>query len=274
MGFAKGCLVADTESHARWAHVDGVCPMDWRQGLKHDAAAVMELRRDEASGRWINGTGDVVDVELEFVYPLVKGTDLTRRAENRPTRAILVPQKHLGENTERLGDLAPRLWHYLQSHAASFLKRKSSIYRGRPPFSLFGIGPYSFAPYKVAISGMHKSPRFSALGPIDGQPSMLDDTCYFLPCSTAVEASILVALCNDPITLGLLGSISFRDAKRPITKKRLQRIDFHAVLESTDRFALLAEAKKVLVDELGVSPREPLNPAVDRMAVEFRGANS
>lgn len=103
---------------------------------------------------------------------------------------------------------------------------------------------------------------------------MLDDTCYFLPCSTALEASILVALCNDPITLGLLGSISFRDAKRPITKKRLRRIDFHAVLESTDRRALLAEIKKVLVDKLGMPLHEPLNRAVDRMAVEFRGAKS
>ncbi len=80
--------------------------MDWRQGLEHDAAAVMELTRDEASDRWINGTGEVVDVEPEFVYPLVKGTDLARRADTRPTRAILVPQKHLGENTERLADQA------------------------------------------------------------------------------------------------------------------------------------------------------------------------
>ena len=60
---------------------------------------------------------------------------------------------------------------------------------------------------------------------------MLDDTCYFLPCQTAVEAAVLAALCNDPITLGLINSISFRDAKRPITKQLLQRLDFTAVLE-------------------------------------------
>ena len=163
MGFAKGCLVGDSESHARWAHIDGVCPMDWRQGLKHDAAAVMELIRDQASGRWINGTGELVDVESEFIYPLVKGTDLARRAENRPTRAILVPQKHLGENTERLAEHAPRLWAYLQSHAASFLKRKSSIYRGRPPSLFSGSGHTASRLTRSRSPGCTRA-RGSALG--------------------------------------------------------------------------------------------------------------
>ena len=59
---------------------------------------------------------------------------------------------------------------------------------------------------------------------------MLDDTCYFLPSPTAEEAAILTALCNDPITRGLIGSLIFRGAKRPITKKLLQRLDLSAVL--------------------------------------------
>ena len=103
---------------------------------------------------------------------------------------------------------------------------------------------------------------------------MLDDTCYFLPCSTAEEASILTALCNDPITLGLIGSMIFRDAKRPITKKLLQRIDLRAVLDLTDRSALLADVKKVFVDELFMTPAEPLEPEIERMAVEFSRAKS
>ena len=100
---------------------------------------------------------------------------------------------------------------------ATFAKRKSSIYRGQPAFALFGIGPYSFAPYKVAISGLHKVPKFRRR-PAAGRPVMLDDTCYFLPCPSAVEAAFLLALCNDPITLGLIGSICFRDANARLRK--------------------------------------------------------
>jgi hypothetical protein len=269
MAVAHRGLIADIGTYDRWSFADGLCPLDWRQGLKHDAAAVMELLRDPASDRWRNRGGEVVDVEPEFIYPLVKGTDLTRLSSARPERATLVTQARLGEATEPLAKQAPRLWRYLTSHASDFAQRKSSIYRGQPPFSLFGIGPYSFAPFKVAISGMHKEPRFRALPPVQGRPVMLDDTCYFLPCPTAEEASILTALCNDRITQGLIGSLIFCDNKRPITKKLLQRVNLLAVLQQTARDSLLARATEVLNDELGTPPRERIADVISNLERRF-----
>ena len=78
MGFAQGWLVADIGRIERWAFADGRCPMNWRQGLKHDAAGVMELGRDPVSGQWRNRAGEFVDVEPDFIYPLIKGADLAR----------------------------------------------------------------------------------------------------------------------------------------------------------------------------------------------------
>ena len=46
MGFSRGWLIADRAAHRRCEFADGVCPGTWRQGLKHDAAAVMELAVD------------------------------------------------------------------------------------------------------------------------------------------------------------------------------------------------------------------------------------
>jgi hypothetical protein len=264
MGFARGWLVADRVAHARWSFADGVCPLTWRQGVKHDAAAVMELVRDSTSGAWRNGIGEIVDVEPESVYPFVKGGDLRQRTSDRATRALLVTQRRLGDDTARLAGQAPRLWSYLQSHAGAFAKRKSSIYSGRPSFSLFGIGPYSFAPFKVAISGLHKDPAFRALAPVADRPVMLDDTCYFLPCATAEEAAIWTALCNDRITLGLIGCMSFRDAKRPITKKLLDRLDLIAILERANEKSLIARAIHVFDADLGVQPAEPLLQVIAR----------
>jgi hypothetical protein len=99
---------------------------------------------------------------------------------------------------------------------------------------------------------------------------MLDDTCYFLPCPTALEAAVLTALCNDPITLGLIGSISFRDAKRPITKKLLQRLDFLAILERADRRSLLSRAQASLHDELAAGPAESLTDVAEGLEHQFR----
>jgi hypothetical protein len=258
MGFDGGALVADCDAYAQWSFADGTCPLTWRQGLKHDAAAVMELTRDRATQVWQNRAGEVVDVEPEFAFPLRKGADVARPRAEAIERAVLVTQRRIGEDTNSLAHGAPRLWNYLQSHEVWFRKRRSSIYRGRPPFALFGIGPYSFAPFKVAISGLHKTPRFRVLAPVEGRPVMLDDTCYFLPCSTAHEAAILAAICNDPITLGLIATISVREAKRPITKALLQRLDLGAIVERGDRDLLAARALALLRDELCTEPTQPL----------------
>ncbi len=63
LGFERGWLIADRAAYEPWAFADGKCPLSWRQGLKHDAAAVMELVRDHESGELKNGSGESVDVE-------------------------------------------------------------------------------------------------------------------------------------------------------------------------------------------------------------------
>jgi hypothetical protein len=263
MGFAGGWLIADRESYAASARVDGACPLTWRQGVKHDAAAVMELQRDAESGRLTNRAGEILDVEAEFVYPLIKGGDLgLPRDPAHPERAVLVTQQRIGEDTTALAGVAPRLWSYLQAHSESFSKRRSSIYRGGPPFAMFGIGPYSFAPFKVAIGALHKEPRFKALGPRAGKPILLDDTCYILPCSSAPEAAVLTALCNDPITLAFLRAASFKSAKRPLTKALLQRIDLEAILKRADRPGLQARACDIQERDLGARASEAIPKAI------------
>jgi hypothetical protein len=244
IGFARGRLVTDLPGFERWAFADGASPLTWRQGLKHDAAALMELARDLGSGVLRNKQGAAVEVEPAHVYPLLKGTDLAR-AHTRagaPRRAVIVPQTKIGQDTRPLAQCAPRLWAYLSTHAAVFAQRKSSIYRGQPPFAIFGIGPYSFAPYKVAVSGLHKAPRFHAIGPVEGRPVMLDDTSYFLPCCSPEQAALVAAILADDATAGFLRCLTFDDAKRPITKAVLQRLDLGAIARRADRAGLLARA--------------------------------
>lgn len=239
MGFVNKRLVANVEVHKRSAFADGVCPVTWRQGLKHDAAPVMELGYDD-SECLRNKLGEVVDVEPEYVYPLLKSSDLFHGA--RPQRFVIVPQKRLGESTNQLQWIAPRLWNYLSAHADMFERRKSSIYHNKPSFAVFGIGDYSFSPYKVGISGLHKTPRFRAIGPAKGCPVMLDDTSYFVACRSPEQTALLSSLLNDPACLELIRSMVFLDSKRPITKRLLQRINLKALLQRTEMHSLLARA--------------------------------
>ena len=93
---------------------------------------------------------------------------------------MIVTQSAIGEDTRRLRQSHPRLWKYLSEHREAFAARKSVIYKDKTPFAMFGVGAYSFKPFKVATSGLYKSPSFSLVSPIHDKPVMLDDTCYSL----------------------------------------------------------------------------------------------
>ncbi|WP_435007547.1 class I SAM-dependent methyltransferase [Tundrisphaera lichenicola] len=229
LGFEGGRMIADLAAHRRSSFAEGTSPLTWRQGIKHDAAGVMELILGD-DGQSRNKFGELVEVEPDRVFPLLKGTDLAGPKRPRPRRSVLITQRTLADNTLDLARTAPRLWAYLARHRDAFDRRKSAIYRGRPPFSIFGVGDYSFAPFKVAVSGLHKDARFRLVESIEGCPTMLDDTCYFLPCRSRDQASILVEALNGAVAQDLIRALTFRDAKRPITKAVLQRVDLKAIL--------------------------------------------
>jgi hypothetical protein len=108
--------------------------------------------------------------------------------------------------------------------------RKSSIYRGQPPFAVFGIGEYSFAPWKVAISGLYKRMRFTVLGPEGRRPAMVDDTCYLLPFPSEREARRAARALGSDLAAEFFRARVFWDAKRPVNKAVLQALDLRRLL--------------------------------------------
>lgn len=210
----------------------------WRSGVKHDCSAVMEFNRTE-DGRLLNGLGESIEIEPEYVYPLLKSTDLAHGRCATVRKWLLVTQGRPGEDTSVMAARAPKTWAYLRAHGEQLDGRRSSIYRNRPRFSVFGVGPYTFSPWKVAISGLHKKLDFSVVGPIWDQPVIFDDTCYHLSFDSPESARLAADLLNDDSSRALLASLIFWDAKRPITIEVLQRLDLRRVAERlglTDRF--------------------------------------
>ncbi len=248
-------LVSDAVVYEGLSDVDGACPLLWRQGVKHDAAPVLELSDD--GGIWRNGLGEAVEVEENHLFPLTKSADLLHPNRPPPRRAIVLPQLGLSGIRARHDPEACLLDAYLGRHVERFRARRSSIYRGRPDFAIFGIGPYSFAPWKVAVSGLGKRPVFVPLGPVGGRPMMLDDTSYFVPCRDAEQATIVGATLNHEVSREFLGSLIFPDAKRPVTRGLLERLDLARIAEREGR------------DRLGPVAREclaRLDPAAARQA--------
>lgn len=210
--------------------LDGNCCFEWRQGIKHDCSKVMELEK-KADG-FYNGNKEKLEIEDTLIYPLVKSSHVKKVILNEYKKYVIVTQKKVRENTGYIKDIAPKTWEYLNNNIEAFRKRKSSIYKNAPEFSMFGIGDYSYAEYKVGISGFYKTPIFALM--IADKSVMMDDTCYFLNFDTYDMAYTAMLILNSSLVQEFLKSIAFKDSKRPYTKKVLERIDFGKVFEHID----------------------------------------
>lgn len=230
-GWINNSFVSDVEKYAASAIYDGKSEFVWRSGVKHDCSLVLELTKD-SDGQFINGLGEIVHIEDEFIYPLVKSSDVGKAGNKDFRKFVILPQKRVGENTASLKYTYPDLYSYLTSHQDYFSRRKSSIYKGKDMYSIFGIGDYSFLPYKVVVSSLYKKIEFSIITPCNGKPVIVDDTCYQLGFDNYEDAKIILDSLRSQEIKNLIDSLVFSDAKRVITKELLMRINLMKYLSS------------------------------------------
>jgi len=231
-GWIKRKFVSNIDTYFDTQQIDGICPFEWRQGIKHDCSSIMEL--DKVNGHFINGLKDKIELEQDLVYGLLKSSDLKNTVISESRKFTIVTQKKVGQETNYIKYDYPKTYQYLTEHQEAFNGRKSSIYNNKPPFSIFGVGDYSFKPYKVAISGLYKTFHFSLVLPQNEKPLMLDDTCYLLGFDNLEFAVYTLLLLNSETNVQFLQSITFSDAKRTFTKDVLMRIDLLKLAENIE----------------------------------------
>ena len=229
IGERDGLVLRDTLRYEKWKHLVGQeLRYIWRSGVKHDCSKVMELERVH-DALFLNGAGEKYDLEETYLYPLLKSSDLANGRTNYYRKLILMTQKSVGDDTHIIRDKAPKTWQYLLAHDEHLKNRKSSIYKNKAPYSIFGVGSYSFKDWKIAISGLYKQLRFCLIEPLDGKPVMFDDTVNFLSFETEEEAQFIFKLVTSNPALEFLESMIFWDEKRPITIDILRRLSLKAV---------------------------------------------
>lgn len=238
-GWLNDKFVSNIDTYIHTKEIDGECPFVWRQGLKHDCSTIMEL--DKVNGHYVNGLNEEIKLEDGLVYGILKSSDLKNTVIKETRKFTIVTQKKVGQETKYIKTDYPKTYQYLNEHQENFSARKSSIYNNKPLFSIFGIGDYSFKPFKVAISGLYKTFHFTLILPQDNKPVMLDDTCYLLGFDKIEFAVYALILLNSDTTVQFLQSVTFPDAKRTFTKDVLMRIDLLELAKQTNKADLQSE---------------------------------
>ena len=244
IGERNGYIVSDLNKYEKWRHLRGQDPKYiWRSGIKHDCSKIMEL--EPLHTGYKNGLGEIIECEDYYIYPLLKSSDVGNGKTKSYRKVVLITQKSVGEDTSSIKEVAPSTWNYLVEHRDFFDKRKSSIYKNKPEFSVFGIGDYSFKPWKIAISGLYKKLKFNLVGPLDGKTVAFDDTVNFLSFDTEEEAQFIFHLVTSTPALSFLESMIFWDEKRPITIHLLKRLSLKEVAKELGEISQYQELWQV-----------------------------
>lgn len=230
IGYRNNLLIKDVISFDRLNKLyDSTSATKWRSGIKHDCSNIMEFHKKGDS--LINGLGEVVDIEETYLFPLLKGSDVAQNRIKSTEKYVLVTQKFVGEATENIKEFAPKTWNYLESHASYLNDRKSKIYHNNPRFSIFGVGSYTFAPWKIAISGLYKKLEFRLIGTLNNKSVVFDDTVYFLSFDRQDAALKTFEILNSEPAIQFYSSLIFWDEKRPIKSSILNCLNLSKLAE-------------------------------------------
>ena len=74
IGFRDGVLLSNVLRYDENKFLNSKEKVKWRSGIKHDCSKVMELV--EKNGCLYNGLGKKVEIEEDYVFPLLKGSDV------------------------------------------------------------------------------------------------------------------------------------------------------------------------------------------------------
>ena len=96
ISYQNNILVKDSSSFAKLNNFDNTnTRMKWRSGIKHDCAKIMEFSKKD--DYFINGFGEKCDLEENYLFPLMKGSDVAQNRINTIEKYMLVTQKFVGE---------------------------------------------------------------------------------------------------------------------------------------------------------------------------------
>ncbi|WP_336002469.1 N-6 DNA methylase [Halorientalis halophila] len=246
----------------------GPCDHEIRHGLKDDANAVFGLER-EALDR----------IEDDLVYPYLKSRHV-RKWGLTGHDLRLVPQRQAGEdNEERLQREYPDAYAYLRDHREQLTDRSSSWLDHGPFYSVFGLGAYTWADYKIAWCRLGFKPDFTVVStrtdPDLGERQAIPGDHYmFVAADDRRTAHFLCALLNSAPYQRTLRDLS-SNGKASLTKSVVSelRLPDPAACPHSDRLADLSIRAHELVADAqradGDGGPDPESPALSAIEAEI-----
>ncbi len=146
-------------------------------------------------------------VELDLVYPLLRGCDVRRWGAKSELHILLTHEKGQRLNAipeARMQTIYPKTYSYLKRFE-NFLRNRAAFRRyfkeTAPFYSIFNIGDYTFSPWKVVwrevANELDAAVIEREICDDEKKPVIPDHTCILVECSSKAQAHYLCALVNS-----------------------------------------------------------------------------
>ncbi|MBC7093346.1 SAM-dependent DNA methyltransferase [Candidatus Bipolaricaulota bacterium] len=149
-------------------------------------------------------------IEPDLLYPLLRGRDVGRWHAEPSAQILMVqdPKTRRGIAEEVLRERYPNTWSYLERfepilwERAAFKRyftrqdRDGTVAETGPFYSMFDVGDYTFAPWKVVWTRIAQISA-AVVGQVDGKAVIPQETITLVGCQTESEAHFIAALVNS-----------------------------------------------------------------------------
>ena len=215
-----------------------------------------------------------VHLEKDLLYPLLRGRDVSRW-KAAPSAHLLFVQdaaKRRGIAESELSSKFPLTHAWLLQQKGTLLKRASQSVRNLMQkhafYSMFGVGEYSLAPWKVAWAEVANEVNAGVVGLTDGKPTLADHTLVEIVVSSEQEAHYVAGVLNCTLfRMGVASYIVMHPDPHILNNFRIPKFD----RTSAVHLKIAAEVKRL---SGGASDAiDPVHPKLDSLCAQLWGVD-
>ncbi|WP_456413158.1 N-6 DNA methylase [Thiolapillus sp.] len=197
------------------ANSGGANAVYWLEALTERPDGLLMVRNvTEGAKRKVESI--TTELESDLVYPLLRGRDVQRWHASSSRHILMVQDSKTrrGIDENLLQQRYPKTWAYLKRFEQPLRERASfkryftrkdkhgHIVETAPFYSMFNVGNYTFAPWKVVWREQAAWFTVAVVGPGNKKVIIPDHKLMLVPCKNAEEAYYLGGLLNSaPATL-------------------------------------------------------------------------
>ncbi|MEF8900236.1 MAG: N-6 DNA methylase [Halovenus sp.] len=253
----------------------GECAHEIRHGLKDDAKDVFGIER-----------GQLATLESDHVYPYIASRHVVKYGLFGYDLHLVPLRKANEDNEAELRRTCPDTYEYLAANREALEDRSSTWLEDGPFYNVFGLGEYTWSPYKVVWCRLGFKPDFAVVSTVDdaefGEKQVVPGDHYmFIPTGNKTEAHFLCGLLNSAVYQRSLGEIASK-GKSSLSKAVVSQLALPAYrdtgtsrrlaelsMRAHDVVAANTDVSKRAYNDRSIAELDALQARIDRLVEEL-----